>query len=64
MGRAPYRGWSTFSQQTIASDVMNEQNILAQSDALRSSGLEAHGFQYINLDAGWNGDSDGGWKRV
>ena len=38
---------------------MNEQNILAQSDAMRASGLGAHGFQYINLDAGWNGDTDG-----
>jgi alpha-galactosidase len=38
--------------------VVNEQNILAQSDAMRSSGLGAHGFRYINLDAGWSGDSD------
>jgi alpha-galactosidase len=59
LGRVPYRGWSTFSQQTIASNVMNEQNILAQSDAMRSSGLGAHGFQYINLDAGWNDGEDG-----
>jgi alpha-galactosidase len=54
----PYLGWSTYSQQTIASNVMNEQNILAQSDAMRSSGLQAHGFQYINLDAGWSGNAD------
>jgi hypothetical protein len=37
---------------------MNEQNILAQSDAMRSSGLEAHGFPYINLDAGWSGTNE------
>ena len=41
-----------------SSTVMNEQNILAQSDAMRASGLRAHGFQYINLDAGWSGDID------
>ena len=60
VGRRPYRGWSTFSEQTIvpSSTVMNEQNILAQSDAMRSTGLQAHGFRYINLDAGWSGDSD------
>ena len=60
LGQRPYFGWSTYSQQTIvpSSTVMNEQNILAQSDAMRSSGLSAHGFQYINLDAGWSGDSD------
>src|SRR5882724_1526956 len=59
LGRTSYRGYSTFSQQTIASNVMNEQNILAQSDAMRSSGLGAHGFQYINLDAAWNDGEDG-----
>src|SRR5260221_135231 len=60
VGQRPYLGWSTFSEQTIvpSSSVMNEQNILAQSDAMRSSGLEAHGFRYINLDAGWSGNSD------
>jgi alpha-galactosidase len=60
LGRTLYLGWSTYSEQTIvpSSNVMNEQNILAQSDAMRSSGLEAHGFHYINLDAGWSGNSD------
>jgi alpha-galactosidase len=60
VGRKPYLGWSTFSQQTIvpSSSVMNEQNILLQSDTMRSSGLQTHGFRYINLDAGWSGDSD------
>lgn len=60
VGAKPYLGWSTYSEQTIvpSSSVMNEQNILAQSDAMRSSGLEAHGFRNINLDAGWSGNSD------
>ena len=59
-GEYPYLGWSTYSEQTIvpSSTVMNEQNILAQSDAMRDSGLQAHGFQYINLDAGWSGNGD------
>jgi len=60
VGRRPYLGWSTFSEQTIvpSSMVMNEQNINTQSNAMRSSGLEAHGFKNINLDAGWSGDND------
>ena len=60
IGQKPLLGWSTYSQQTVvaSSSVMNEQNILAQSDAMKASGLTAHGFQYINLDAGWNGSSD------
>src|ERR1700690_1347461 len=52
LGARPLQGWSTYSEQTIvpSSSVMNEQNILAQSDAMRASGLTSHGFQYINLD--------------
>jgi alpha-galactosidase len=61
VGQRPYLGWSTYSEQTIvaSSTVMNEQNILAQSNAMLSSGLGAHGFRYINLDAGWTGNPDG-----
>jgi alpha-galactosidase len=60
VGQKPYLGWSTYSQQTIVptSTVMTQANILAQSDALKSSGLQAHGFNYINLDGGWTGDAD------
>jgi alpha-galactosidase len=63
VGKRPYLGWSTFSQQTIvtSSTVMNEQNITAQSDAMKNSGLTDHGFVYINLDSGWstgNGSDD------
>jgi len=66
LGQRPYLGWSTYSEQTIvaSSTVMNEQNILAQSDAMRSSGLGAHGFQYINLDAGWSGSTTDAYGRT
>jgi len=59
LGAKPYRGWSTFSEQPSSLQHGDESaEHLAQSDAMRSSGLGAHGFQYINLDAGWSGDSD------
>jgi hypothetical protein len=58
VGRRPYLGWSSFSQQTLTSSIMNQQSITAQSDAMKASGLGAHGFEYINLDAGWTGPSD------
>lgn len=66
LGQKPLLGWSTYSQQTIvpSSTVMNEQNILAQSDAMHNSGLQAHGFQYINLDAGWNGNQSDQYGRT
>jgi alpha-galactosidase len=58
IGARPYQGWSTFSEQTISNNFMNQQAVLAQSDAMRASGLQAHGFEYINIDGGWTGASD------
>jgi hypothetical protein len=57
----PYLGWSSFSEQTISNNFLTQANIQAQSDALLSSGLQRHGFTYINIDAGWQGafDSNG-----
>jgi alpha-galactosidase len=49
----PYLGWSSFSQQTISNNFLTQANIQAQSDALLSSGLQSHGFTYINIDSGW-----------
>ena len=46
-------GWSSFSSQTQSSSFLSQANIEAQSDALRSSVLEEHGFTYINIDDGW-----------
>lgn len=57
-GDRPYRGWSSFSEQTINSSFLTQANIAAQSDALAASGLEAHGFAYINIDSGWQGSFD------
>jgi alpha-galactosidase len=54
----PYLGWSSFSQQTISNNFLTQTNIQAQSDALLSSGLQSHGFTYINIDSGWQGGFD------
>ncbi len=57
-GESPYLGWSTFSEQTINSAFLSQANVAAQSDALASSGLQPHGFKYINIDSGWQGSFD------
>src|ERR1700741_2198203 len=57
-GQKPYLGWSSFSQQTIQGDFLTEANMITQSDALKASGLQEHGFVYINLDSGWQGSFD------
>jgi alpha-galactosidase len=60
----PYLGWSSFSQQTIASNFLTQASMTAQSDALLSSGLQSHGFNYINLDSGWMGSFDGNGRPI
>jgi alpha-galactosidase len=57
-GNRPYLGWSSFSQQTLSGNFLTQANMVAQSDALAASGLQQHGFKYINLDSGWMGSFD------
>src|SRR5882757_8665988 len=58
VGDHPYLGWSSFSQQTLVGNFLTQANIMAQSDALAASGLQRHGFNYINMDSGWMGSFD------
>ena len=64
VAQRPYLGWSSFSQQTIASDFLTQDNMVKQSDALAFSGLQAHGFNYINIDSGWHGGFDANGRPV
>jgi len=59
VGDKPYLGWSSVPEQTVRSNFLTQANMTAQSDALLASGLQAHGFRYINLDSGWQGGFDG-----
>src|SRR5580692_8474150 len=64
VGQRPYLGWSSFSEQTINSSFLTQANITAQSDALAASGLQAHGFEYINIDSGWQGSFDANGRPI
>ena len=64
VGQKPYLGWSTFSEQTINSSFLTQANIQAQSDALAASGLQQHGFQYINIDSGWMSTFDANGRPI
>ncbi|HEX4083873.1 MAG TPA: alpha-galactosidase [Chthoniobacteraceae bacterium] len=44
---SPPMGWSSWS---FVREHPTEQNIEAQADALKSTGLSAHGYQYVNID--------------
>ncbi|WP_245536482.1 alpha-galactosidase D [Terriglobus saanensis] len=63
-GQKPYLGWSSFSQQTLDGGFLTQASMETQSDALRNSGLQQHGFQYINLDSGWQGSFDGNGRPI
>lgn len=58
-GQTPYLGWTSWDQQTMQSGFLTQANIQAQSDALKASGLQPHGFRFINIDSGWQGSFDG-----
>jgi hypothetical protein len=58
VGEKPYLGWSSFSEQTINGSFLTQANIQTQSDALKASGIQQHGFTYINIDSGWQGSFD------
>jgi hypothetical protein len=64
VGQRPYLGWSTFSEQTINGNFLTQANIQAQSDALAASGLQKHGFKYINIDSGWMSTFDANGRPV
>jgi len=57
----PYRGWSSYSMQVYAghgNTWINAAQLKAQSDAMHEK-LQPFGYDYINIDAGWNGGIDG-----
>jgi hypothetical protein len=63
-GQKPYLGWSTFSEQTINGGFLTQANIQTQSDTLKASGLEEHGFRYVNIDSGWQGSFDANGRPI
>lgn len=63
-GQTPYLGWTSWDQQTMQKGFLTQANIQAQSDALKASGLEAHGWRYINIDSGWQGSFDANGRPI
>ena len=56
----PYMGWSSYSMQVYdgpSGNWTSAQKLKQQSDAMHEK-LQSHGYEYINIDAGWNGDMD------
>src|SRR5882757_453948 len=62
----PYMGWSSWSLQSTnypgvnpdgPGSFISEKNILTQANALATK-LKPYGYEYINVDAGWQGGVD------
>ena len=62
----PYMGWSSYSMQVYnpsGGSWITADQLIAQSDAMHAK-LQPYGYEYINIDAGWNGDIDGYGRPV
>ncbi|SET68337.1 X2-like carbohydrate binding domain-containing protein [Paenibacillus sp. NFR01] len=60
LAQKPYMGWSSYSMQVYdgpQGNWISEQKLKAMSDAMHEK-LQSHGYEYINIDAGWNGSMD------
>ncbi|SFE61717.1 S-layer homology domain-containing protein [Paenibacillus algorifonticola] len=60
LAQKPYMGWSSYSMQVYTNNGqwITAEQIKAQSDAMHEK-LQPYGYEYINIDAAWNGDMDG-----
>jgi hypothetical protein len=59
VGQRPDLGWGSFTQEVLYGESWeSEAHVKAQSDALKSSGLQSHGYVFINLDSGWQNGFD------
>lgn len=57
LAQKPYMGWSSWSLESTKYSGYNtpwltEANVKAQADVVHQK-LQSHGYQYINIDAGW-----------
>lgn len=61
----PYQGWSSYSMQVYSgnSKWITADQIIAQSDAMKAK-LSKAGYDYINVDAGWNDGVDANGRPV
>ncbi|MDI4646440.1 X2-like carbohydrate binding domain-containing protein [Cohnella hashimotonis] len=60
LAQKPYMGWSSYSMQVYdgpSGNWTSAAKIKQMSDAMHEK-LQSHGYNYINIDAGWNGGMD------
>lgn len=55
LAMTPPMGWNSWNRYA---DKIDDKLIRAQADAMVASGMKAAGYQYINIDEGWEGSRD------
>ena len=69
LGKTPYMGWSSWSLEATKYPGygnmawVTAEHIEAQSDALHKT-LQAHGYNYVNMDSGWMGGYDANGRPI
>jgi chitodextrinase len=72
IAQKPYMGWSSWSLQSTNYPGVNpngpaswltEKNLLAQADVLAAK-FKQHGYNYLNVDAGWSDGFDANGRPV
>ncbi len=61
MCRTPLLGWTSWN--AFRKDVTQE-DIEAAADLLVSTGLAMYGYQYVNIDSGWQGEYGGSYDAI
>ena len=52
----PPMGWTSWNAFT---DDVDQERVRAVAKAMVARGLAAHGYQFVNIDSGWQGERDG-----
>ena len=55
LGLTPPMGWNSWN---VWAATVDQEKVKAAADWMVRSGLAAHGYQYINIDDGWEGGRD------
>lgn len=55
LARTPPMGWNSWNK---FGDNIDDATIRAETDALVASGMKAAGYEYVNIDEGWEGTRD------
>jgi alpha-galactosidase len=55
LAATPPMGWNSWNKFHMK---INDATVRAQADAMVSTGMKAAGYQYVNIDEGWEGSRD------